>query len=414
MPFQSEKQRRYLWANEPEIARDWTNTYGSKIQKANGGRIGFAKGSDPRALKQRFIEVIRLMNEAEGNELAALALEARTLKEQMETLEQIEPFVGQGIQSLQRRGGPQRTSLLSKDLRGPSLTPDDQGYQIFQEGYGKEQIFPGIKTDPIIEQQVQFTKQKPIYRAVKGRMDRKSVERFKEMLERYRPSRAEGGLTSIRQPYFSGGEIIEMGLKQILASQAKKKAQEYGYLPQPTQKKGMGWLGKMLATMFLGPAAGLAWDLGSGYMNKRNPGSSFASNVSIPKIGNFNLRSGYGSQGAYEKARQDRINMKRQSNIIKTLQSGKYAPGWEKTAFDRVQKLGKTLNLVDADDVSLTGRSKSKPRAPVGPPPGGGPHGNGGGHSRGRDTSQADADAAGGASLSSPFNRGGLAGLWPR
>ena len=35
MPFQSEKQRRYLWANEPEIARDWTNRYGA----ANGGGI---------------------------------------------------------------------------------------------------------------------------------------------------------------------------------------------------------------------------------------------------------------------------------------------------------------------------------------------------------------------------------------
>jgi len=30
MPFQSEKQRRYLWANEPEIARDWTNRYGAR------------------------------------------------------------------------------------------------------------------------------------------------------------------------------------------------------------------------------------------------------------------------------------------------------------------------------------------------------------------------------------------------
>ena len=37
MPFKSEKQRRYLWANEPEIARDWTDTYGSRIQKKNGG-----------------------------------------------------------------------------------------------------------------------------------------------------------------------------------------------------------------------------------------------------------------------------------------------------------------------------------------------------------------------------------------
>jgi hypothetical protein len=37
MPFQSEKQRRYLWANEPEIARDWTDTYGSRIEKNDGG-----------------------------------------------------------------------------------------------------------------------------------------------------------------------------------------------------------------------------------------------------------------------------------------------------------------------------------------------------------------------------------------
>jgi hypothetical protein len=44
MPFKSEKQRRYLWANEPEIARDWTDTYGSKIQKAYGGRIGYYSG----------------------------------------------------------------------------------------------------------------------------------------------------------------------------------------------------------------------------------------------------------------------------------------------------------------------------------------------------------------------------------
>ena len=37
MPFKSEEQRRYLWANEPEIARDWTDTYGSKIHAADGG-----------------------------------------------------------------------------------------------------------------------------------------------------------------------------------------------------------------------------------------------------------------------------------------------------------------------------------------------------------------------------------------
>ncbi len=48
MPFKSEAQRRYLWANEPEIARDWTDTYGSKIQAADGGimRLGFDNGGE--------------------------------------------------------------------------------------------------------------------------------------------------------------------------------------------------------------------------------------------------------------------------------------------------------------------------------------------------------------------------------
>ena len=42
MPFQSEKQRRYLWANEPEIARDWADTYGSRVEKSNGGIMNWA------------------------------------------------------------------------------------------------------------------------------------------------------------------------------------------------------------------------------------------------------------------------------------------------------------------------------------------------------------------------------------
>ena len=42
MPFQSEAQRRYLWANEPEIARDWADTYGSRIQKNDGGIMDWA------------------------------------------------------------------------------------------------------------------------------------------------------------------------------------------------------------------------------------------------------------------------------------------------------------------------------------------------------------------------------------
>jgi len=35
MPFKSEKQRRYMWAKHPEIARRWTEKYGSDIQPSN-------------------------------------------------------------------------------------------------------------------------------------------------------------------------------------------------------------------------------------------------------------------------------------------------------------------------------------------------------------------------------------------
>ena len=45
MPFKSEKQRRYLWANEPKIARDWTDRYGAR----GGGimRIPLGTGGFP-------------------------------------------------------------------------------------------------------------------------------------------------------------------------------------------------------------------------------------------------------------------------------------------------------------------------------------------------------------------------------
>ena len=47
MPFKSEKQRRYLWANEPEIARDWTDTYGSRIHKGLGGMSAIRRAVRP-------------------------------------------------------------------------------------------------------------------------------------------------------------------------------------------------------------------------------------------------------------------------------------------------------------------------------------------------------------------------------
>jgi hypothetical protein len=39
MPFKSEKQRRYLWKNHPEIAKRWNKEYGGSIQKAAKKRL---------------------------------------------------------------------------------------------------------------------------------------------------------------------------------------------------------------------------------------------------------------------------------------------------------------------------------------------------------------------------------------
>ena len=36
MPFKSEKQRRYLFKNEPAIVKKWTKKYGSKPVKKKG------------------------------------------------------------------------------------------------------------------------------------------------------------------------------------------------------------------------------------------------------------------------------------------------------------------------------------------------------------------------------------------
>ena len=39
MPFKSEAQRKFLWANKPEIAKEWTKEYGSKIQAKDGANL---------------------------------------------------------------------------------------------------------------------------------------------------------------------------------------------------------------------------------------------------------------------------------------------------------------------------------------------------------------------------------------
>lgn len=45
MPFKSERQRKYLWANEPKLARKWTKKYGAKPQPGKAKSKPRKKGS---------------------------------------------------------------------------------------------------------------------------------------------------------------------------------------------------------------------------------------------------------------------------------------------------------------------------------------------------------------------------------
>lgn len=46
MPFRSKKQRKWMWANKPEMARKWTNEHGSKVVKKKRGGLFHANGYD--------------------------------------------------------------------------------------------------------------------------------------------------------------------------------------------------------------------------------------------------------------------------------------------------------------------------------------------------------------------------------
>lgn len=59
MPFKSVKQRRYLWKNEPALAKKWTKKYGSKIKK--GGSKGKPKTKPMMNPQHPFIKKMDVM-----------------------------------------------------------------------------------------------------------------------------------------------------------------------------------------------------------------------------------------------------------------------------------------------------------------------------------------------------------------
>jgi len=125
MPFKSEAQRKYLWAREPEIARDWTDTYGSRIQKENGGimRLGFQTGNDV---------------DDEESLLERLKKKGGEFKESLSNMAWNMPFSPMGILSM----------IAKKADRFPSLKGIDQEFITNQmQAQGTDPV-SGLYQDP--------------------------------------------------------------------------------------------------------------------------------------------------------------------------------------------------------------------------------------------------------------------------
>ena len=113
MPFKSEAQRKYLWANEPEIARDWTDTYGSGIHKALGGRIGYQMG-----------------NMVEG-EMEGAEMEGAMMQSQEVIKELYDALIAQGL-------SPQEAMEKIKQIIASTQTQEPQSPMMGEEFPGQE------------------------------------------------------------------------------------------------------------------------------------------------------------------------------------------------------------------------------------------------------------------------------------
>ena len=350
MPFQSEKQRRYLWANEPEIAREWTDRYGAN----QGGitRLPFALGDDPYNDRRIGAEMIGI-----GTPLANQSTD----------------------------------NLVAEKWKAPGPRPLDPFQQLTNMGYG-DQI--ENMTDEEVNQ---------MYDSVMGHFTQNPYEDIEGHTARKVP-----GLTMSDASYnienpneeFQAYEkfnptVDEEGIARLIA-QAEEEKINYPVEEQISPFKQWSrdfWdqPGKNLwrgANIALNP------------LNKDNPINMgvglLAQNIDFP-----DLRGGQ-TQGAYNKARQERILAKR----IRQRKSDKTQANMErwrdeerKRKFEEeTKRMQEQLWQQQAQQVQQniqTYGNRDRPNTGMNRPGGG------------RGQSPTGGDVSG-----TPFAHGGLAGLW--
>ena len=122
MPFKSEAQRKYLWANEPEIARDWTDEYGSGIQAAHGGMIGSVGGiSRPKYQQGNMV----------GEEMEGAEMEGAMMQSQEVIKELYDALIAQGL-------SPQEAIEKIKEIIASSQAQEPEAPMMGEEFPGQE------------------------------------------------------------------------------------------------------------------------------------------------------------------------------------------------------------------------------------------------------------------------------------
>jgi len=311
MPFKSEAQRRYLWANEPEIARDWTDTYGSRIQKNNGGIMSMQGGMKNYLGEQPMVNAPKYWQSAPDHEVTELAYITPRERDVLVDMNMYGTMDGSpnegpaGIMSLNGWGSTDE----SQNVSGAAASAAESGR------HTADTLAAGMTDKDISD---------------------------------FRSAAINAGAGQTVNAGFFGPKY-----NQTVQPWEIEAAKTYRNDPaNPFAKKAYsntrGWkshgfnpLGMMLG--FINPALGMAV---KGFQGLQNLGTKYGT-----KMGDWREKfTGYRTQDEWERARQNRINEKRISNIL-----GRKAPITEAMQ-ERLASLGYTG---DMPEVGSTGLSRT-------------------------------------------------------
>jgi len=340
MPFQSEKQRRYLWANEPEIARDWTDTYGHRAQGYDGGvmRVPFAEGKTS-------IPAWNLATLKQGLELATTQKEKDQIQSQ---IDRIEADIGTGADTLLGSGEAPTKGFWGKmsDMLGMSkaegsIPTEKERIALMNSVQGNDignawQFDPNHVRETIARYKMQKMMNEPqgIQTLDKSEFidDANYIPKWNEYTDDPEYNEEEGEDDLVDQPkkgfgdyktlqaYFADNPQFYQGIAQNLGRGIDKTRDAWGNIIEGGKRRGrqgLNLLGGAYQILKGGFPLSLAFNAMPSF--ERKGATSRAGGYSVAQQNQMNALGGYYS----EPARQQRRNETRIANMEQRAREGK-------------------------------------------------------------------------------------------